>query len=83
MDSGFEKDIDGIIDEMITKGKSDKEILDYIGGLTGLGPRTDAHEPTISVNEEEQSQFDDFEHDIDPSSQLGVDQFKAFSERED
>ena len=83
MDSGFEKDIDGIIDEMITKGKSDKEILDYIGGLTGLGPRTDAHEPTISVNEEEQSQFDDFEHDIDPSSQLGVDTFKAFSERED
>ena len=44
-----------IIDEMITKGKSDKEILDYIGGLTGLGPKTDAHEPTISVNEEEQS----------------------------
>ena len=33
MDSGFEKDLDNIIDEHIKQGKTDSEILDYISGM--------------------------------------------------
>ena len=37
-DTAFDKEIDDIIDEKIASGKSNDEILNYIGGLTGLGP---------------------------------------------
>ena len=38
MDSAFEKDLDAIIDEQMAKGKTDDEILAYVGGMTGISP---------------------------------------------
>ena len=70
MDTAFEKELDGLIDEQMAKGKTDQEIIAYVGGLTGLGPQQPESEEENIEDEEELNAMDESYKQFGPDLNL-------------